>query len=398
MTDKSAYAGREQTLVKHTILRQYLSEWAHKVGSFCNTLTYVDAFSGPWNAVSTDLTDASFSIALKELRKARETYGKAGRKIHLRCLFIEKDADAFAQLKEFCDSVSDAKVEPIHGAFEDHVADVIKFIKGGGAMSFPFVFIDPTGWTGFAMDTITPLLQLNPIEVLINFMTSHIRRFIESPQEETRDSFTRMFGSAEFLDRVHGKTQIEKEDSLIGEYFRNLKSRGKFKHVAAAIVLDPEISRTAFHLIYATRNIVGLRVFKGVEKSAMKAMVRAQEDAATRRRQAEKLQTDLFGSIEVVAPTKHYETLRSRYTGLAHSLIESLLSSKTNVAYDYAWRAALTFPLVWESDLKAWIAEWQQEGAVIVMGLAPKEKVPKLDHNHALIYVPVEQRGPAKRR
>jgi three-Cys-motif partner protein len=71
VADQTAYQGREQTLVKHVILRQYLSAWAHKVASFCDTLTYVDCFSGPWNAVSDDLSDASFSIALEELRKAR---------------------------------------------------------------------------------------------------------------------------------------------------------------------------------------------------------------------------------------------------------------------------------------------------------------------------------------
>ncbi|HEY2092692.1 MAG TPA: three-Cys-motif partner protein TcmP [Thermoanaerobaculia bacterium] len=386
MADKSAYEGREQTLVKHIILRQYVSAWAHKVGTFCDTLTYVDGFSGPWNAVSDDLSDASFSIALEELRKARDTHAAAGRKIHLRCLFVEKDAEAYAKLKAFCDAVPDAVVEPIHGEFEAHIADVIAFIKGGGTRNFPFVFIDPTGWTGFAMETIAPLLQLNPIETLINFMTSHIRRFIESPQEETQESFTRMFGSAGFLNRVQGKTQQDKEDSLIGEYFQNLKARGKFPHVAAAIVLDPEISRTAFHLIYATRNIVGLQVFKGVEKSAMKAMLEAQEAAAIRRRRTDKTQGDLFGPIDVIVP-KHYKMLRDRYTTAAQSLVASLLSKRGTLVYDDAWRAALTYPLVWEGDLKDWITAWRTEGRITVTGLGPRERVPKLRQNHQLHFV-----------
>ena len=383
MADKSAYEGREQTLVKHIILRQYVSAWAHKVGTFCDTLTYVDGFSGPWNAVSDDLSDASFCIALEELRKARETHAAAGRKIQVRCLFIEKDPDAYAKLKAFCEAVPDVVVESIHGEFDNHIGDVIAFIKAGGKKSFPFVFIDPTGWTGFAMDTIAPLLQLNPIETLINFMTSHIRRFVESPQEETKDSFTRMFGSAGFLGQVQGKTQQDKEDSLIAEYFRNLKTRGKFSHVAAAIVLDPEISRTAFHLIYATRNIVGLQVFKGVEKSAMKAMLLAQEAAAIRKRQTDKRQGDLFGPIDVVIP-KHYEMLRDRYTSAARSLVMSLLSKRATLVYDDAWRAALTFPLVWEADLNDWISTWKKEGTITLTGLGPRERVPKLGRSHEL--------------
>lgn len=398
MADKHAYDGREQTLVKHIILRQYLSAWAHKVGTFCTTLTYVDCFSGPWNATSDDLSDASFSIALEELRKARATHAGAGRKVHLRCLFIEKDAAAYAKLKAFCEGVTDATLVPIHGQFEDHVDDVIAFIKSGGAKNFPFVFIDPTGWTGFAMDTIAPILQLNPIEVLINFMTSHIRRFIESPQEETRESFTRMFGSATVLDRVHGKTLLDKEDALIAEYFRNLRSRGDFSDVAAAMVLDPDIRRTAFHLIYATRNVVGLKVFKDVEKSAMKAMVDAQAEAARRKREEDgHAQGDLFGPIDVFVD-KHFEALRARYTTSAHGVVEELLMKKGTLSYDDAWRAALTFPLVWESDLKDWIGTWKGNGSITVEGLGPKERVPKLNRNHTLTFIPRDQGDPGGSR
>jgi three-Cys-motif partner protein len=381
--DQKAYEGREQTLVKHVILRQYLSAWAHKVGNFCDTLTYVDCFSGPWNAVSNDLSDSSFSIALDELRKARETFANGGRAIQLRCLFIERDEVAYQRLKAFAESISDATITTINGEFEGHVADVISFIRTGGSRSFPFVFIDPTGWSGFAMDTIEPLLQLNPIEVLINFMTSHIRRFIDSPQEQTRESFVRMFGSDDYQRHVQGKTMVDKEDALIGEYFRNLKSRGRFKHVAAAMVLDPDISRTAFHLIYATRNVVGLQVFKNAEKTAMNAMLAAQEAAAVRKRQTEKSQGELFGAIDVLVP-RHYEMLRARYRALAYDLVTSLLTGKGTMLYDVAWRAALSFPLVWDSDLKEWIAAWQKEGSITVEGLGPRERVPKLDQEHKL--------------
>lgn len=393
MADKSAYDGREQTRVKHIILRRYLSAWAHKVGRFSTTLTYVDCFSGPWNAVSKDLSDSSFSIALEELRKARETHAKEGRNIQLRCLFIEKKKSAYAQLKAFADSVTDVTVDTIHGEFEDHVPAVVSFIRSGGQRNFPFVFIDPTGWTGFAMDTIEPLLQVKPIEVLINFMTSHIRRFIELT--ETQESFVRMFGSADYQGLVQGKTMLDKEDALIGEYFRNLKPRGLFEHVAAAMVLDPEISRTSFHLIYATRNIIGLQVFKDAEKSAMKAMLEAQEAKeaeATRKREAEKIQTDLFGPMDVPVP-KHYDTLRARYGTLARDLVTSLLTAKAELSYDVAWRAAVSFPLVWESDLKDWISEWREEGAVVVNGLGPRERALKLNAGHRLIFIPRDRRS-----
>jgi hypothetical protein len=73
MTDTDLYVGREQTLVKHFILRHYLERFAHIVGTHWDTITYVDCFSGPWNVRSEELKDSSFSLALDELRKARES-------------------------------------------------------------------------------------------------------------------------------------------------------------------------------------------------------------------------------------------------------------------------------------------------------------------------------------
>ncbi len=70
---EAAYAGREQTEVKHYILRHYLERFAHRVGFGYRTLTYVDTFAGPWNATTDNLSDTSFSIALTKLCEARET-------------------------------------------------------------------------------------------------------------------------------------------------------------------------------------------------------------------------------------------------------------------------------------------------------------------------------------
>ena len=383
MPDEEAalYVGREQTLVKHYILRQYLVTFAHKVASFCDTLTYVDCFSGPWNAASEDLRDASFAIALEELRKTRETYAKLNRKIRIRCFFIEKNRIAYRKLKAFADGATDVEVETANAKFEDAIPEILAFVNGGGARNFPFLFIDPTGWTGFAMKTIEPLLKLSPVEVLINFMTSHIRRFVESPLEQTHESFEDMFGSGDFQTRVQGLAYEDKEDALIGEYIKNLKARGSFTHVAAAMILDPDISRTAFHLIYATRHRAGLEVFKTVEKRAMTVMIEAQKDAVLRKR--DDSQGELFGAIDIFNP-KHYETLRSRYLRKAQELVLSLLSKKVDLAYNTGWRAAVSFPLVWESDLKDWISGWKKEGRIEILGLVGKQRVPQLDKGHRL--------------
>ncbi len=113
--------------------------------------------------------DSSFGIAIAELRKAREKLAELSVVLKLRCFFLEADATAFSKLDAYAQTVSDLTVERKSKRLEDAVDDfILKFNRDAGT-AFPFVvFIDPTGWTGFPLKIITPLLQLKPGEVLIN--------------------------------------------------------------------------------------------------------------------------------------------------------------------------------------------------------------------------------------
>jgi three-Cys-motif partner protein len=390
MSNSELYAGREQTLVKHFILRKYLERFAYIVGSHWDVLTYVDCFSGPWNARSDTFEDSSFAIALKELRNAKDALAKkTGRKVQLRCFFLEKNPAAHAKLAEFADSVKDAKIETRNATLEESIASITEFVRRGGINAFPFVFIDPTGWTGFDMKTITPLLKLHPGlhpgEVLINFMTGHIRRFLDSPQEETQGSFKRLFGSASFRAKVEGLAQLEREDAAVEEYARNAKLVGGFRFACSAIVLHPEINRTHFNLIYLTRNLRGLEVFKDAEKKAMGVQEVARAEAQQRERVARKGQSELFDSKEVHDST-HYASLRQRYLTKARELVLQALESKRRLPYDDAWTLALSKPMSWESDLKQWIDEWKSEGRLDVVGMQPRQRVPRRSEENYLIW------------
>src|SRR4051794_36965548 len=119
MREPELYEGRGQTLVKHELLRRYLERFAHIIGSSWTTITYIDCFSGPWESHSEDLKDTSFAIAIQELRKARTTHAQHGKQLHLRCLFLEKDADAYVKLKAFAEQQTDASVETRNSELAD---------------------------------------------------------------------------------------------------------------------------------------------------------------------------------------------------------------------------------------------------------------------------------------
>ena len=361
------YTGREQTLVKHFILSKYLERFTHIVGTFADAITYVDCFSGPWNVRSQELKDSSFALALAELRKARQTLARNGRDLRLRCLFLEKERTAYTKLKEFADQVDDIEVETQNLELEAAIPGILDFVGRGRRKSFSFIFIDPTGWKGFAMSAIAPLLRLQPGEVLINFMTGHIRRFIESPDPPTQDSFVDLFGSIDFRAQLVGLEEQDREDAIVETYAGNVKRVGNFRYVCNAIVLHPEIDRTHFHLIYATRNSKGVDVFKDVEKRAMPMMEQIRADAQRRHREQKTRQRELFGS-EVTHRSTRYATLRKRYLDKAKETVEGALAAKGRLLYDEAWAQVVSIPLVWESDLKEWIRDWQTHGRLEIQG------------------------------
>lgn len=371
MTDPN-YVGREQTLVKHAALRAYLERFAFIVGSRWETLLYIDCFSGPWNVGSSEFRDSSFAIAIAELRKARDYHReKSGRVLNLRCFFIEKEKGAFEQLRSFLNKQEDIETEARNLSFEEAIPEVQSFITKAGARAFPFIFIDPTGWTGFRMNLIAPLLSRKPCEVLVNFMTGHIRRFLQSSVEHTQENMEDLFGASDFRERLSGLRGQDREDAAVFAYANNLKKRCGFEYVCVAVILNPEESTSHFHLVYGTRNIKGAEVFKTAEKKAMEVGETARAEIETKN-----AGSGLLFPIEEIGFSKHYGELRVRYLNAAKEHARRLLASGAPVPYDKLREVVFGYPLVWESDLKSWVALWQTKGLEIV-GKGAKQRVPK---------------------
>ena len=385
MEEDDPYVGREQTLVKHFILRKYLSRFAPIVLSNWNSISYVDCFSGPWNAHTDDLRDTSFSIALEELRRARDYHADSRRQVGLRCFFLERNADAYARLKAYADAVDDAEVETRNAILEESVDAILDFVRRDGRQTFPFIFIDPTGWTGFAMDTIAPLLSVEPGEVLINLMTKDVRRFIESPEQQTQASFDRLFGRPGVKERVAGLQGLDRDDAVVDEYESSVRQFGGFRYVCSAIVLHSERNRTHFHLIYATRHRKGVEVFKEAERKAMEVQEAARARAQDRSRRESSGMSSLFGAEEMHS-SAHYERLRDRYVARSRAMVQGVLEARRRVLYDDLWDLALSQPMTWERDIKDWIRQWIESGRLEPEGWRPKQRVPHRDKGNLLVW------------
>ena len=337
----SAYYGREQTLVKHQMLRKYLGPAARILGSVYNCFVYVDCCSGPWNSTTNDFSDTSFSIATEELRSAREYLATKQRHVEFRCLFIEKELFPYCLLEKYCKSVTDMELIPSRGDFTDKVDEITAFISENKS-SFPFFFIDPTGWSPLAITKIAPLLQYRPSEVLINFMTSHIKRFLESAPE-----FEANFGPV-YMQKVLGLNGQELDDSAAYAFADEI--RKFYRYACTLVVLNPLRDQTHFHLIYGTRHPKGREKFKEAEKSCFGLMQAVRLDAQ-RRHEGPSLQQELFSILPV--QDRYVESLRRHYLEQAIAALDSRGRSPRFTEAE-AWDIASRFPLVWEADVQRW--------------------------------------------
>lgn len=369
------YRGREQTLVKHHLLKDYLGALANIVGQKYSSITYIDCFSGPWKATSERYEDTSFGIAIAELNKARlQLKRQFNRDVGMRCFFIEKNLRAYHELAQFIDATRapGLELETKNGRFENLIPEISKFVLGKKG-TFSFFFIDPRGWKPIAINTLKPLLQLRPGEVLINLMTSHLHRFIRTQNQ------AELFGSNAPIQRLNNLKGGDLDDEMVALYSSQLSTEGGFQYVCAAIILKPSIDIPNYRLIYATRSQLGLAKFKEAEKRAMTRMQPARAEAKLRRDEERTGQPGLFSAQEIY-DSSYYQQLRDRYLLRSRSRVWELLSAGTPVSYDNLWKAALANPLVFETDLKGWLGS---EARIKLSNLG-NERSPKVGRGHVV--------------
>lgn len=229
------------------------------------------------------------------------------------------------------------------------------------------------------MEAIRPLLQLPQCEVLVNFMTSQIRRFVRSNDPELRPSFNALYGDETYLSRIYElELEYGADDAPVVAYCEALQRNGGFKYVSRAIVFNPKKDDTHYHLIYATRHEKGLEEFKEAERKGMEKQEERRSNLLTQGVD----QMNLF-DIEAVSPLQtYYKKLREDYSNRNQVKIMRLLREAGDVSYDDLWAAALLEPMTWRSDLNGFLQGLKNEGKIQFAGLAPRGRVLKRGEGH----------------
>ena len=371
----SEYVDREHTWLKHRVLQLYLEAWAHKLGSIGRKRTvrlwYVDCFAGPWRAQNEELRDTSIHIGLDALQSAATTWAKQGTTIALGAIFVERDNDAFAELKRFLGERSgQIEVHPLHGAFGDQVGTIQHLVGSESA----FLFVDPTGWKGAAMKFIAPLVRQPRRDLLVNVMFNDMNRFKDDPREFIRSQMRDFFALAD-SDIPAGLS----EDELVSLYRERLKEVCCLEFAADLSVPHPTHERTKFRLVVGGHHPEVIRLFREVEKRAVGAEASAiRMQAKERQRLARTKQQPLFAPPPPLQDTVY---ARLRHAGLedAEAFVGELLRQTGAIRYASLWPRVLENCHISEADLKDKLLELRQQGAISIPSLALGTSL-KADH------------------
>ncbi len=367
--DPEAYRGREQTYAKHLFLQLYLDRVAFHIAYAQSDFVYIDGFSGPWKAADENLEDTSFMIAIRKLQYVREALGKLGKAPRIRCLFIEGDRSRFEALDVATRSAARLQTRAMFGDFEDLVPDVLRFI----GHDFSLVFIDPTGWEGFSLNRIKPILERRRGEVILNFMYDYINRFLNDERPEIEASFDELFGTRNW----RCLRSSESRQKVVQFYSEQLRAAGSFQFVTFTPIFKPLADRPYFYLIYCTRSIKGLIEFRKSEKKSVPDRQKIREKAKQAARITRTGQFELYGASDIQASDIFHE---QRRVNLRHAteIFAAKLQPGSRLTYEELLGSLLVLPYVWESDVKNMLSAARQRGDIVIEGLSPRQRVPHL--------------------
>lgn len=352
------YTEREQLWFKHFALRKYLEAAVRIIGFSWDGFSYVDCCAGPWESRSEDYGDTSFGISVEVLKQSEEWLRSRSRNPRFRALLIEEKSEPYNQLAAFASAASNARVQvdARNWDFRQHCSEIVQYVTN--PPSFAFIFVDPTGWTPAQIGALGPLLRIKPGEVLINFMSSFIVRFLNDEATNMEEILGPDYRDLRALDHE------EREDEAVKRYCSLIRRQGDFRYVCALPVMKADRDAIHFYLIYGTRNAKGVEVFKQVEKRTE----RETEVVRADRQQSQRANLDLFSPDVLYRREQRYRRLSERSKCSARGALDLLISTRGNVPYEDCWAEALQFPTVYESDLREWLKAAEEDGSIRVDG------------------------------
>jgi hypothetical protein len=138
-------------------------------------------------------------------------------------------------------------------------------------------------------------------------------------------------------------------------------------------------------MIYATRHIRGVEVFKQTERSVIPFMHEARAKAQERRRVAQSGQYSLLPP-EAKYKERRFTEFQLRNLDIAKNELIKMLRASEQVLFDDAW-AKVQHSAVMENDFRGWLSEWKSSSSLIFVNLDPGQKLPRKDAGQFLKWI-----------
>jgi three-Cys-motif partner protein len=356
------YSGREQTKTKHFILKRYLQALAFKVLRFYD-ITYVDGFSGPWETKTEDFLDSSFMIAISVLKDAQQKIQiQTRRRPKIRCFFSENNRQAYTKLATailpFHKPEEDFEIKTYFGEFENAISEIQTFISS----SFPLIFIDPTGWTGYSLNKIGPLFNRPKCEVLINFMYDFVNRAASMSDPKTISSLDPILGGPGWEMRLDPSLP---RGRAVEKLFRdNLATVGNFDFVVSTKIDRPTADRPHFFIAYGTKSRDGLKAFRETEYKALKLNARDRAGAKERKRESRSGSPDLFSGLDADVQETTIDEIVDDQKELASQDILNRLHEIGPVPFSGLWEMILRAYMLRVTNVKDICVDLAKSGAI----------------------------------
>lgn len=206
-------------------------------------------------------------------------------------------------------------------------------------------------------------------------MTSFIVRFVNDEATKLEDVLGPDYRDMRTLDHE------EKEDEAVRRYCDLMRRQGDFRYVCALPVMKPDQDAIHFYLIFGTRNAKGVEVFKDVEKRTEYET----EVVRANRQQSKRPSLDLFPADVLYKREERYRRLSVRSKSNAKRALDTLLSNSPRVEYKDCWAETMQFPAVYESDLREWLKNMEDSGAIRVEGRNRPNEVMNRKKGHIII-------------
>lgn len=299
----AAYDGREQALVKHRLLEDYLEKLFLIIGMGTKSggskeLCYVDCFAGPWGDPSEDMQATSIAISLRTLDTCRQKLAMMGVFVKIKALYIEKKQSSFKRLQAHLADHTPRSIKShcMHGDFVALRQEILNWV---GPDAFTFFFIDPKGYTPIAVPILAPLVQRPRSEFLINLMYEHANRAMSMPG--MKPTMTNVLGAE--LD-VADMNPHQREHAFVHTYRESLKqcvpaSTSRPARAGHARIMNPERERAKYHLVYLTTHPLGIVKFMEISEGTDRVQSQVRAEKRDKKQTAETGTGSLWSSAEL---------------------------------------------------------------------------------------------------